>query len=45
MLIVQFNAYKNKNNVRTFIEDWKDKADIILIQEPDIFKIREETFI
>jgi hypothetical protein len=45
MLIVQFNVQKNKNNVRILIKDWKDKADIILIQELEMFSIREEAFI
>lgn len=45
MLIVQCNAQKNKDNIRILIDDWKDKADIILIQEPEIFSIREEAFI
>jgi hypothetical protein len=45
MLIVQFNAQKNKDNIRTLIEDWKDKADIIFIREPEIFSMREEYFI
>lgn len=45
MIIVQFNAYKNKDNIRTFIEDWKETANMILNQESKIFSIREETFI
>jgi hypothetical protein len=43
--VVQFNAQKNKDNIRILIDNWKEKENIILIHEPKIFSIREDAFI